>query len=63
MFVLLDIVTFNEPSYIVNEADITLVLAVKVNKKIAKDIHMTFLYNGLIATGKLWAWGSVKYGI
>ena len=53
MFVLLDIVTFNEPSLIVNEADFTLVLAVKVNKKIRKDIHMTFLYNGLIATGKL----------
>lgn len=63
MFVLLDIVTFNESSLIVNEADFTLVLAVKVNKKIAKDIHMTFLYNGLIATGKLWAGGSVKYGI
>ena len=54
MFVLLDIVTFNESSYIVNETDFTLVLAVKVSRKIAKDIHMTFLYNGLLgATGKL----------
>ena len=53
MFVLLDIVTFNESLYIVNEANFTLVLAVKVSRIIAKDINMTFLYNGLLATGKL----------